>query len=525
MAVINWQTDPIYFDFEPTQVNDWVNANELLEQNKREEIFQIDNLLKLYPIMVRRNDFVRKKSTDRIIARFPFIILEEDQKEFIRENILNLSEITRNYFYKAINKSIMEWKKIIENYLKKGTIPYPIYRCSFELDHTKSTHCNTKSLLHFTSARGEPFTMPTKLSKKLAYLCGMCNGDGNLTKYILRIVDYSIQNIKQLQVMFKEYFAQTGNILYKTENCPELVITNLWVVRLFSFLTDQPIGGKKYHALREPLIFQDDPIFRSYYWSGVMDSDGSYKQRNVKFVSVSLNYVKDFQAYLLDNKIDSKLTERNDNTVTLYIPARFHLRLIKLLTCLHPEKKYEFADLKTIPYRSESFFAGFKKTSLINNYFNLRLIDNLGITGLGQIIHQIRGKQARRTFVEKLPISEKALQYIEKEKMSINVLLLDDILKQVNIQLMRFLSSQDSNLYRIRSSEHVKLPTQPSESLSLLLKPLIFYKQLVKIPEENKELVQKLENYFQVSIKDYKISNKLLLQFFSIYCETKLIKN
>ncbi|MHA1435336.1 MAG: LAGLIDADG family homing endonuclease, partial [Candidatus Heimdallarchaeota archaeon] len=389
---LTWQNDPIYFDREPTPVNDWLNANELLEQSRREEIFHIDGQLKLYPIMVRKNDFVRKKTSDRIIARFPFLVLDENQKEFIQENILNLSELTRDYFYKAINKSIMEWKKTIENYIKKGAIPYPIYRCSFELDHTKSTYCNTKSLLHFTSARGETFAIPTKLSNKLAYLSGMCNGDGNLQKYALRIVDYSIQNIYQLQEMFKEFFAQTGNIQYKTENCPELVITNLWVVRLFSFLTDQPIGGKKYHALREPLIFQDTPIFRSYYWSGVMDSDGSYKNKSVVFASASLNYVEDFKSYLLENNIESKLTERDDKTVTLYIPAKFHIQLHELLISLHPEKKLEFDVLKTIPFRTAKRFTRYNESSLINGYFNLRLMNKLSVRGLGKVIHQFRNK-------------------------------------------------------------------------------------------------------------------------------------
>ncbi len=522
---LNWANDPVLFDSEPAPANHWVNANELLDQSRREDIFHADGRLKLYPIMVRKNDFVRKKSSDRIMARFPFFVIDEQTQGLIKDKILNLSELTRNYFYKSINKPIMEWKKVIANYLKKGKLPYPIYRCSFELDHRKSTHCNTKFLLHFASARGETFTFPTKLTKKMTYLCGVCNGDGNLQKYTLRIVDYSIKNIKQLQEMFEKYFDQTGNILFKTPNCPEVVITNLWVVRLFSFLTDQRIGGKKYHALQEPLIFQNNPTFRSFYWSGVMDSDGSYKSRNVKFVSASLRYAKDFKNFLLMNKIGSKLTENDDNTVVVYIPNRFHDRLKKLLTCLHPEKKKEFNKLSTSHVRTPTFFAGFIKSSLINGFFDFKLINNLSVDGLGKTMRQFRGRQSRKAFINKLNISERALQDIEKGKMSINILLLDIILKQKNLLLMPFLSQKKSLSYHIRGSEQVILDTRPNKTLASLLEPLKFYKNRIKIPRIQPNLVQELEDHFKISIQDYMITNKLLLKFFSIFCETKLLEN
>jgi len=520
-VTLNWANDPYLLDEQPTPMNQWINANELLEQSRREEIFHKNGQLKLFPLMVRKNDFVRKKTSDRIIARLPFLVLEEDQKEFIQENILNLSEITRDYFYKSINKSIMDWKKVIENYLKKGVIPYPIYRCSFELDHTKSTHCNTKSLLHFTSARGETFAIPTKLTKKLAYLCGTCNGDGNLQKYALRIVDYSIKNIKQLQAMFEEYFAQTGNIQYKTENCPELVITNLWVVRLFSYLTDQPIGGKKYHALREPLIFQNDPIFRSYYWSGVMDSDGSYKNKSVVFASASLNYVEDFKLFLMENNIESKLTERDDNTVILYIPAKFHIQLYELLISLHPEKKLEFDILKSIPFRTAKRFTRYNDSSLINGFFNLRLMNKLSISGLGEVIHQFRNKSSRRIFAKQLNVNERTIQAIEEETMSISISLLDKILQLNDLKLMPFLTQQESIRYHIGNSKFVNLATQPSDFLAMLLTPLLFYNQSIKIPNKHHFLKKDLENTFKITIKNQKITSKILLNYFSTFCEVK----
>ncbi len=518
---LSWTNDPLLFDSEPSPVNKWINANELIQQNRSKEIFLPESQqLHLYPIMVRRNDFVRLKSSDRIMARFPFMEISEESQERIMDKILLLSELTRDYFYKSINKSILQWKEDILRYLKRGAIPYPIVRSFFELEPSFFSMYN-KTSLHFTSARGEEFKMPTTLTKELAYLAGMVNGDGNLQKYTLRIVDFSITNIKQLQKMFQDYFAQTGNILFKTPNSPEVVITNLWVVRLFSFLTGQPIVMKKYAHLGEPLIFKQE-LYRSYYWSGVMDADGSYRNRNVKFVSASIKYVKDFKKFLFENKIDSKLTEREDNTVILYIPARFYTQLSKLLTCLHPEKKHEFNKLKITPYRSATFFAGFKKSTLVNGYFNFRLIGNLSVANLGDTIRQFRGKQSRKAFIEKVSISERALQNIEKGKMSINILLLDEILKQRNQLLMSFLSQQEASLYHIRSSTPVKLATQPNTQLASLLKSLLFYKKCLKIPNSSDKLAKELKAYFQVTIKNNQITNKLLLLFFSTFCETKL---
>ncbi|NHJ32014.1 MAG: hypothetical protein FK732_04045, partial [Asgard group archaeon] len=362
MSVINWLNDPLLFDLEPQPVNQWINANELIQQNRSKEIFLSEGQLKLFPIMIRKNDFVRRNPSDRIMARFPFLVINNDVQEQIKDKILLISEVTRDYLYKSINKSILEWKKDILKYLAKSAIPFPIIRCCFELVPNLHALVNETSL-RFTSARGEAFKMPTILTKELAYLAGMINGDGNLQKYTLRIVDYSIKNIKQLQAMFQDYFDQTGNILYKTPNAPEVVITNLWVVRLFSFLTGQPIGMRKYDHLREPLIFMQEP-YRSYYWSGVMDADGSYKNGKVSFVSASKTFAKDFLHYLESNKIKGTYTEREDIAGVVYIPSVYHDELKELLVCLHPEKSLEFHTISHGHTKKIAHFVGYKNSSL-----------------------------------------------------------------------------------------------------------------------------------------------------------------
>ena len=519
--MINWQNDPFFYDNEPVQVNHWLNANELIRLNRRNELFVSgENLLNLYPIMIRKNDFVKTNSSDRVMARFPFLVLDAPTQKLIVDKILLLSETTRDYFYKSINKSILEWKEDILRYLSRGTLPFPIFRCCFELEPSLQTLYITP-FLHFTSARGETFKMPTELTKELAYLAGMINGDGNLQKYAVRIVDYSIKNIEQLKGMFEEFFAQTGNIVYKTPNSPELVITNLWVVRLFSFLTDQPIGTKKYASLTEPLIFKEEP-FRSYYWSGVMDADGSYKNGTISFVSASKIFAQDFLQFLKDNNIKGTFTEREDIASVVYVPSFYRSRFKQLLICLHPEKKLEFASLVHIHSQFTAIFDGYKDDSLINGYFNFRLIQNLSVTGLGEFIRKLRGNLSRHQFAEKCHIGETNLHAIEEGKSSINILHLDEILKAYNLQLMPILSNEKFIRYHIRASDQVKLATKPTEYLSSLLGSLLFHKHCINLPQTAHQLKQELEEYFAITIQDTKITSRILLSFFKTFLKLKI---
>ncbi|MHA1657272.1 MAG: hypothetical protein ACTSWT_12250, partial [Candidatus Heimdallarchaeota archaeon] len=79
MTVRSWFSDPIYFDPQPNAA--WVNANELLEAGRKHEVFLADRqTLNLYPILVRRSDFLRRNASDRVLARFPFLRLTPEER-------------------------------------------------------------------------------------------------------------------------------------------------------------------------------------------------------------------------------------------------------------------------------------------------------------------------------------------------------------------------------------------------------------------------------------------------------------
>ena len=521
---MNWLDDPLLFDFEPQPVNQWVNANELIQQNRSNEVFLSDGQhLNLYPMMIRKNDFVRKKSSDRIMARFPFLVIDGEIQEQIINKILLISEVTQDYFYKSINKSIMEWKRDILNYMTRGTLPFPIVRCCFELVPNLHALINETSL-RFTSARGEVFCIPTKLTKKLAYLAGMVNGDGNLQKYTLRIVDYSIKNIKQLQAMFKEYFDQTGNIIFKTENSPELVITNLWVVRFFSFLTSQPIGIKKYDSLREPLIFQKEP-FRAYYWSGLMDSDGSYKRNSPKFTSVSESFAIDFLNYLKKNKITAVLRKGIGDTSIVYLSSESNEILKSLLVCLHPEKHKEFLALTKSPSRFKMKFIGFNSDQLINGYFNFELFKSVYVTGLAKDIRNMRGSQSLRLFAKSIGGSHKTIQEIENSKQGIEIHLLTKLLSLNGQSLMPYLDEHSMFIrYKMRNTESINLVVKPNQQLISFADNLRFFKHsiVIKNATNSKKDIKQL---FDVHLTGKQVNNKLIRTFFHLFSKFEIEKN
>jgi hypothetical protein len=197
---LNWQNDPLLLDPKPVPKKKWVTANDILEQEKLEAFLENDNTLtNLYGILVRRSDFVRTTTRDRILARFPFLVVTPDQKEWIRTYDLLLSEAARNYFYKSVNRSILSWRTKVAHYLERGILPYPIYRLGRSLETKEPPpRIGRNEYIPFSSARGERFHMPAYITNEIAYIAGVINGDGNLRRYILSIVDFSIKHIETL---------------------------------------------------------------------------------------------------------------------------------------------------------------------------------------------------------------------------------------------------------------------------------------------------------------------------------------
>ncbi|MHA1185310.1 MAG: helix-turn-helix domain-containing protein [Candidatus Heimdallarchaeota archaeon] len=526
--VLNWSNDPLLYDEQPILYNDWLTANDLIEQGHLNKIINEDlSFTNIYGIMVRKIDFVRKTSRDRIIARFPFIILEGEAITFLRKNILTLSELTRDYFYRSINKTIMEWKKIILNYLKKGKLPYPIYRCSFEVDHTKSTHCNTNPLIYFASARGEAFTFPTKVTNMLAYLCGVSNGDGNLRDYWLIVVDETKEHIIGIQSFLYNLFSKEGKLI-KVSGAWTVKLNLLWAARLFNFLTGQTIDYPKYDSLREPLIFkQQNKDLRINYWRGMMDSDGSYSKYAVNFSTASERLKDDFSSFLSDNDIAhnySVITYPNSDieNYAVFLLSRSQLDFCNFIGSDHPKKKKQLEKLilRKSKQRYQDRILQVNEQRLNDDgSFNYSFAPRLQIF-VGEYLQQLR-KITLTEFSKRVKINRTSIFEYEHNKQAIPLLKLKQILELTKqpFTLTSFLYENKITKFYLHQS-YAALPLQPSNKLLQLINHLKIKQGYVTFIglEKNDLTPNEIYSFFAIQNNpDKQLWNAALVYFFNTF--------
>ena len=511
--MLHWSMDPLLLDEKPINYNEWETANAIIAKQGMKTIINEDLSFKnLYGIMVRKIDFVRKKSSDRIIARFPFLIINETIKQLIHKDILLIAQVVRDYFYQSINKTILQWKKIIVNYLEKGSLPFPLFRCAQEIvSEPTLPYTNTK--IQFASARGETFTFPTKLTNKLAYLCGICNGDGNLRDYWIIIADETKEHIEFISNLLTDLFSKTGKIM-KTGGAWIVKLNLLWAVRLFNFFTNQAIDEPKYESLGEPTIFKTlgEP-FLNLYWRGVFDADGSFKNQ-IAFCSISESYTDDFQHYLTRNKIRNKLLAKKTGGYQLNISAKDKFRFANIIGSSHPKKQKDFLAFLT---RSTSHyqFKGFNYANITsNNYFDFKLLPQTSILGLASYFQSVEN-------LSPLFTQKEFKRY--KEGKGITIGKLSTYLETINQELMLFLSNYlDLLTFRSYSSTPLRLPLQPTKELENLLIHLIPTAKGAKLYQPTLKLFKLRERLFGLSTTPISISNQLLRSFlitFGIYEE------
>lgn len=542
MIPLTWKNDPLLLDSKTTQINEWVTANDLLSMelhgnnsNANKDLASIEGnwfsscnnsvcSLNLYSILVRKIDFVRKKTSDRILARFPFLVLSEEENELIQKNILLIAECARNYFYKSINSGIMDWKRRLLTYLKRGAMPYPLYRCSCEVLDLPLVYSEVDKIF-FESARGKGYSVPAKITNALAYLCGVCNGDGHLKRHWLRIVDETKAHIDFLSKVFELLFSDSGEI-FKSNDC------NAWnvelrcsaAVRLINFLTDQTIAGAKYDSLREPLLFKilGEP-FRNYYWGGVMDADGSFK-RQISLTSVSGTYVRDLQDYLSTYNFDTTIHKISDFGYSLYLQAKHKVEFVKKIGVLNPKKAADYQDflqkkritLKYVSIKSEALTP--------EGFFNLELMDPFQIIGLGSFLQKYRGTKSYKAICEELDISVGYYTRYEKEKHALPFEILKCIVSNYedNSQIYKILK-KNSVRFQTSNSTPIKLPLLPSKNVVKilpLLEPKLSFVKLTIAKPNNIELIKTI---FDTLIVKDRINSRLLVHFLNTFCNYNYI--
>ena len=520
MTFFTWQTDPLLYDKHPIPANAWLTANQLIEQGQLERIFydRVALKLELYPILVRKIDFVRKRTGDRVLARFPFKVLTAEEKALLQRKGLLLAEFLHHYFYRSLDDSIRSWRDKLRHYLERGAMPFPLLRCLWEITPTL-VHYPQGSVV-FESARGKRYTIPCQISNRLAYLCGVVNGDGHLQKYWLSIVDASKEHIQFLSKLIECLFGERGN-LSQIENAWTIELRSSAAVRLFNFLTDQTIAGVKYTSLREPLLFQTLGLsYRSLYWRGVMDADGSYTNQ-ISFTSKSKSFVQDFQQFLAEAKIPSKLFETKLKAFMLLIPAKHTVALATLLGVSNPKKQADFYRLLQRK-RYSSQFKGVKTATLTpDGYFNLLLLAGLEVVGLETLLTTFRAGRSYYKMRDLFSIYQGSYSKYEKGEHAIPLSLVSKIVEYssgAKKSLMAFLAEHPHKLFfKSATSNLLTLPLKPNPTLLQILPLLDPRETYINILNNYTELLEPFYRQFHVVLNGPRLHNRLIAHFLKTF--------
>ncbi|MBD3191032.1 MAG: helix-turn-helix domain-containing protein [Candidatus Heimdallarchaeota archaeon] len=532
---ITWKNDSLLLD-----KKQGLTLNALLENcedgTKKEQLLKRP-LENFYGILIRKTDFIRKKSTTtdkriRILTRMPYVPLNHYPflKETIKEKDWLLAEASRDYFYQSAQNdlSIKSWKKRIERYLKSNTLPLPLLRVDEEPWRELITRVFHEKKIIIQSAKREESTIPLILSEKLVYLLGVIDGDGHLTKHQVHIVDYSKKHIEQLQRFFEELFGVTGDIRAGREkNYYILLVNGKWIVRLINFLTGHPLG-RKYDALQEPLILREKPFekFRGAYWRGMFDADASFK-KEVTFTSISKQLSIDLHHFLETFKIDYYFKEikieKGDNAYLTTIPSGSRKKLFDQIDCWYEDKKQQFLRLINKEQSRLITFQGVNKKSLTSSgFFDFSLLPrNITIANLGGIIRQSRERAglSRKVLAQKMGISYANLTAYELHRANPS---LDFLLKYLDFRgepLMTFLENMALNYFQLKNTK-VRLCLKPTEELLALINslyPLSNY--YIGIKGANSKIIKEIEDFFDMTIKTNtnRFSNSVLHHFLTTF--------
>jgi len=516
-AFLYWETDPLLLDPTPLKQNTWVTANELLEQEQKEKFLTATGHLLLYSILIRKVDFI---TGERILQSFPYIVLDQEWISRIRKQSLALAEMAQHYFLNSnVSKSIHGWQHRIITYLEEQQrLPFPLFRLvpSFE------QFFHGKQSVLFQSARGKSYFIPTTLSKQLAYLCGVINGDGHLHQHWLRIVDETKEHIELISNLFERLFNDSGEI-FLTGNAWNVELRSSSAVRLFNFLTDQTIQGAKYDSLREPLFLRrlGEP-YRSFYWRGVMDADGSFKQ-HFSFGSASERFVSDFDAYLHSLGIKSKMGVIGDFAFTLIIPALYRYQFITKIGVNNPKKKKDMFGLFS---KIRCQFRGLNQSMLLDGfYFNLLKIPSLNIIGLANYITNLRGTTPIQERSQELGIASNQYAAYEKGIRAIPIKTVQKITSLSEQDLLQFLSKRSDLKYQIAASHPIKLPVKITSEILELMSILEPTSNYVKILLDDELKNQQAEILFGLESNNNRLYSRVLVIFcktFGVYIRPKI---
>ncbi|MFW9921937.1 MAG: LAGLIDADG family homing endonuclease [Candidatus Thorarchaeota archaeon] len=429
-----------------------------------------------------------------------------------------IAEVVHHYFYRSLNNGILDWRTAIRSYLERGAMPYPLLRCAWEVSPTDDSQI--RSSFTFENAKGKTYHVPCQITKQLAYLCGVCNGDGHLNEHWLRIVDETREHIEFLSKLFYEMFGDSGRV-FLTGNAWNVELRVSAAVRLVHFLTDQSINQAKYDALREPLLFKQlGNDFRTAYWRGAMDADGSYLT-TINFGSASNEYVIDFQEYLEANGIPSKISHTQQHASILYISAKDNLAFAQTVGIINPKKKKDLFQLLNRK-KAPKAMVGVNQTTLTpKGYFNLALLPEIQITGMDAFLVSLREGRNFSEMRRLLDLSQGSFSSYENASRTIPITLLEKILSlepSPITSLMQLLDEHSNSImFQSSTSDTINLPLKPDSILLDNISYLDPKENYTTIHTDDQEILTSLTKQFKILFKPPRIYNRLITRYLKTF--------
>jgi len=306
----------------------------------------------------------------------PYIRLIEPLKRLTEERFEKLVPRVSQYLEGVYPPNPAYFEKILRKYIQQKRLPFVIIRVLAELTKNPREALATWFMnADWESFKHISFRMPTQLYSKLVYFLGICNGDGSLTRTHISISDYYPAFIRKLRDFTTTLFGGHPKIIRGSGGVDVLFIKSVWVGRLLNFLTDQSYG-RKYHALRCPLILSNTELKR-FYWRGLFDTDGSYKPTMV-FSTISDQLTHDFERFLEHHNLNFySHSSKKGNTIQIKIGS--YKAFSQLVGSWHPNKQQQCLDLLRQGTQI-IVFEGAKQNCLTDKgYLNLALLPKLRV--------------------------------------------------------------------------------------------------------------------------------------------------
>lgn len=374
-ALLSWHNDPLLLDQQPVSAQSWTTANDLVTQGAQDRVFLTRNCFNLYGILVKKSDFVRRGRNDRLFARMPYVLLEEELQQILRQRRAEVTQKLLYYLDNIYPTSFDYLKRILSRYENHKRLPLLILRVMAELFGKPQERLGEwLRAAKWESFKHKQFSIPSRNSPMFAYFLGVCNGDGSLSRTHIAIGDKYRDYVERLRRLVRRLFDQEVTIT-ETGKIFILFIKSKWITRLVMFLTDQPLG-MKYHKLKEPLLLKETDLAKCY-WRGLFDADGSFGQ-SIQFSSKSPKLVDDLATFLSTHNIAYGM-ESSTSLTRLHVKTRSWLAFAKAVGVWHPERTKQFIE-KLRKGTNITLFKGVNPKKLIDGrYFNLKLIPKLQV--------------------------------------------------------------------------------------------------------------------------------------------------